>query len=498
MECVISIDLGTQSIRVAAYDLEGRLINLTHKTCKTYYPAPGMAEQDPEEWWSGVKSCIREIKSQCSSIRVMAVAVSATSSTVLAVDSAGNPLTRAIMWMDTRAALQAERITKMFHPVLSWCGGVVSAEWFLPKLLWIKEKQPEVYSKAYLFVEALDWLNYKLTGRWVCSQCTASCKWNYIPGEGWPNDFLIAIGLPELPEKVPRKILPVGEVIGEVKKEVALDFGWQGSIPVVQGGIDAHSSLVGTGSLKKGDIVLVLGSSSVLLMHTATSSPIQGFWGPYKEPLIKGLNLLEGGQTSSGSIVEWFVEKVAKHYSQEGREKGLAPFEVLDLEASRIGPGAGGIVVLDHWQGNRTPYKDPSSRGVIWGLTLYHDASQLGRAIYEGISFGIRLLLDRLREERIKFGKIKVCGGGAKSRLWLQILADVSEQSLEVTSENMTLLGNAIVAATGVGVFHSLEEGSSIMCPVFREIAPRTPFAAYESNYERYKKLYPLLKDLIC
>ncbi|MEM2002520.1 MAG: FGGY-family carbohydrate kinase, partial [Candidatus Methanomethylicaceae archaeon] len=198
--------------------------------------------------------------------------------------------------------------------------------------------------------------------------------------------------------------------------------------------------------MKEGDVVLILGSSSVLLMHTAISNPIQGFWGPYKEPLIAGLNLIEGGQTSSGSIIRWFVEKIARHYSWEGQQKGLSPFEILDLEASKVAPGAGGVVVLDHWQGNRTPYKDPSSRGLIWGLTLYHDAPHLGRAIYEGISFGVRLLLDRLKEERVKFGDIKVCGGGTKSRLWLQILADVAERPLKVTSENMTLLGNAVLA----------------------------------------------------
>ncbi|MEM2002521.1 MAG: FGGY family carbohydrate kinase [Candidatus Methanomethylicaceae archaeon] len=236
MKCVVSIDLGTQGVRMAAYDLEGRLIGLAYRDYKTYYPAPGMAKQDPEEWWDAVRSCMREIRTEYPSISVVAIAASATSSTVLAVDPKGNPLTRAIMWMDTRAALQAEKITKTSHPLLNWCGGIVSAEWFLPKLLWIKEKQPEVYSKAHLFVEALDWLNYKLTGKWVCSRCVASCKWNYLPGEGWPGDFLTAIGLPELPDKIPANVLSVGEVIGEVRKEVALDFNCGKNIQVVQGG----------------------------------------------------------------------------------------------------------------------------------------------------------------------------------------------------------------------------------------------------------------------
>jgi FGGY-family pentulose kinase len=495
---IVSIDLGTQSARVALYDLKGRLLALAVKSYKTWYPVPGAAEQDPKEWWSAIRSGVVEVTSKYPECSVIGITASATSSTVLPVDSAGNPLARAILWMDTRATKQAEKINRIASPVLRWCGGSVSPEWFLPKLLWIKEKQPELYSEAYLIVEALDWLNYMLTGKWVASQCNASCKWNYIPGEGWPVDFVEAVGLPDLLCKIPSEVLPVGTPIGVLRKEIAADLRCKEGIPVVQGGVDAHLSLVGTGSFREGDVSLVIGSSSVLLMNTTICEPIPGFLGPYKGPLYKGVNLLEGGQISSGAIIRWFVEGVAKHYAIEADRKGLSPFDLLDAEASEVAPGAEGIVVLDHWQGNRTPYKDPASRGLIWGLTLYHGAPQVGRALYEGISFGVRLLFDRLGEGGIQVRDIKVCGGGTKSRLWTQILADVIERPLKVTSENMTLLGNAIVAATGIGVFSSFEEGFLAMKPTFEEVSPIVPFSAYRDSYEKYQKLYRLAKDLVC
>ncbi len=496
IEGVLSIDLGTQSIRAALYTFKGQLLSLATKGYETYYPAPGLAEQNPEDWWKAFKLAVQELVEKCPTISVVAIVASATSSTVLPVDCEGNALTRAILWMDTRASKQARRINETFHPLLRWCGGTVSPEWFWPKLLWIKEEQPKVYSEAYHIVEALDWLNYKLTGRWVSSQCNASCKWNYLSDKGWSTDFFEEIGVPEFMTKIPSEVLPMGTLIGKLRREAAFDLNCKEGIPVVQGGVDAHASVVGLGNFKEGETSLVLGSSSVLLVNTSSCNPISGFWGPYKEPLWKGLNLLEAGQTSSGSILSWFIEKVARHYVFEADRRDLNPFDLLDAEASKVSPGSEGVLVLDHWQGNRTPYKDPDSRGVIYGLTLGHDASHIGRAIYEGISFGIRLLVDYLKRDGIYISCIKACGGGTKSGLWMQILTDICEQPLDITMENMTLLGNAIVGATGVGIFSSFTEGFEMMQPCFTRVAPTTSFSVYQENYEHYCSLYSLLRTL--
>jgi len=494
----MAVDLGTQSIRIGLYDLKGRMLSEVGRKYKTYYPLPGWAEQDPRDWWKAFIGGARETMSRFPNVAILAIAVSATSSTVLPVDHEGNPLNKAIIWMDVRATEQTERINKARHPILKWCGGEVSAEWLLPKVLWFKEKRPEIYEKACLIVEAIDWFNYKLTGRWVGSQCNASCKWNYLPGEGWSKDFLEAIGLAELGQKVPSEILPVGTVIGFLEKDVAREIGCDPGIPVAQGGIDAHTSMIGLGNFEEGEVSLVLDSSSVFLMNVNFSSVIPGFWGPYKDPLYQGVLLLEGGQVSSGSILNWLVEKIAKQYISEAQKHRVTPFDLLDTEASKIPPGANGLIVLDHWQGNRTPYKDPYSRGIIWGLTMNHEVPHIARAIYEGTSFGIRLFLDYLKEKNILVRKIKVCGGGTRSHLWTRILADVCEQPLKVTLENMTLLGSAIVAACSVDAFHSFEEGFLAMQPEFEVISPQYPFSEYQKNYEHYCKLYQISKKLIC
>ncbi|WP_369018178.1 FGGY-family carbohydrate kinase [Thermatribacter velox] len=478
------------------YDIEGRLLWSSQKTYETKFPVPGWAEQNPNDWWEALRLCVREAVKMCPHISVKAIAIDATSSTVLAVGSNGEPLTNAILWMDIRASEQAKKINATNHPILSWCGKQVSPEWFLPKLLWIKEHLPEIYRKAYLIVEALDWLNYKLTGKWVASQCNASCKWNYLPGEGWSIDFLEAIGVPELVEKIPSQILPVGSVIGNIKKDVAHDIGCEESVLIVQGGIDAHIATIGLGSFGEREGSLILGSSSVLLVNARLQKTLEGFWGPYKDPIHKGLSLIEGGQTSSGSIIDWFIKKVAKHYSIKAKATKLNPYEWLDDEASKVPPGSEGLIVLDHWQGNRTPYKDPYSRGIIWGLSLNHEASHIGRAIYEGIAFGIRLLFDHLEKAGIGIKNLKVCGGGTRSKLWLQILSDICEKEMWVTQENASLLGGAILAATGASLFPSIVEAFAAMKPNLKVIKPVKDFSEYLANYELYQKLYVATKPL--
>ena len=218
-------------------------------------------------------------------------------------------------------------------------------------------------------------------------------------------------------------------------------------------------------------------------MNVRACDVIPGFWGPYKDPLYKDIILIEGGQVSSGSILNWLVEKIAKQYVFEAQKNRVTPFDLLDAESLKVPPGANELVILDHWQGNRTPYKDPRSRGVIWGLTMSHGVPNIARAIYEGTSFGIRLFLEYLKEKNIFIQRIKTCGGGVRSYLWTHILADICEQPLKVTLENMTLLGGAIIAACSINVFHSFEEGFLAMKPKFDVVIPEHPFYKYQNMF---------------
>jgi FGGY-family pentulose kinase len=492
---ILGIDFGTQGVRVAVFNANGQLMEMSFAEYPTYYPHPGWAEQDPLHWWKAFKkalaSCLEGVK---ETKRIKGLTLCATSSTVLAVDKSGNPLTKAILWMDNRAYREAERINLTKHPRLKYSGGSDSVEWMIPKALWIKKNLPAVYSKAHLLVEEQDWLNYRLTGKWVSSRCTATCKWNYADVDGgWSEDFMVSIGLEDYRVKLPVRVIPVGQPVGEITRKAAGELGLPPGITVFQGGIDAHIGLLGLGAVKPGQMGVIMGTSFVHLAHTPQPIFRNGLWGPYPNALIDGLWLLEGGQVSCGSLTRWFRDQIAAdlQHSRPGEE----PYQVLAQEAGKVMPGSDGLVVLDTWQGNRTPYRDPLAKGSIWGLTLSHTRAHLYRALLESVAYGTRNILESFNMEDFKINQIIACGGVLKNELWLQIIADVSGVPIRKASFGEAgVLGCAICAASGLGLYPGLAEAAESMVRYGDIVYPTTEnYELYSFYFEQYKKTYALL-----
>lgn len=425
---VIGIDSGTQSLRSGIFDLEGNPVVFATKEYPTYFPKPGWAEQEAEDWWTAtvttVRSCLET--SGINPADVIGISVDGTSSTVVPVGPKGEPLRRAILWMDSRAHRQVEVIAATRHPVLKYVGGQDAVEWMVPKVLWLKENEPEVYARASKIVESTDWLTWKLSGEWTASVCNATCKWNYVPTEGgWQPDFFAAIGLDDVLTKWPTRVLFMGDKVGQLTKEAANELGLLPGITVGQSGIDAHAAMFGLNVVRPGRLALIIGSSTV---HLALSSkPVfdPGIWGPYPEAVVRNTWLIEGGQVSTGSVVNWLRDNFAYREECEAKESGKNVFEVLDGKAAALPPGAEGLVLLDYFQGNRTPLRDPLARGMVWGLSLKHGLAHLLRAVYEATAFGTRHILDTFAASDFHVNEIYACGGGTKSKLWLKIHADV-------------------------------------------------------------------------
>ncbi len=499
---VLAIDAGTESIRSGLFDSSGKPIAIASHPYQTFFPYPGWAEQSPLDWWDGLKKTVAECIQQANILpeAVKAIAIDATSSTVLPVDSTGKPLSNAILWMDGRASKEIELIRQTNHPVLKYSGGEDAVEWMVPKMLWLKKNHPEIYQKASKIVECLDWLNFKLTGEWVASICNATCKWNYVSREnGWPDDFFKLIGLGDFREKWPAKVVSLGEVLGVLTSDAANELGLIASIPVCQGGIDAHIGMLGMGVVSAGDLSLTIGSSSVHLGLMEEPVWSKGIWGPYPDAVIPGLWLAEGGQVSTGAITKWFREQLGYPEVQLSTQMGINAYQILADEASRVPPGSDGLIALDFWQGNRTPYRDPHARGVFVGLTLNHTRAHLYRAILESVAFGTRNILETMANAGCVFDKIIVGGGGSKNRLWLQIHADVCQRPLRtVAFQDSSLLGGAICAALGAGWYPSLVEASSSMTRVEGVVEPNPKvYEQYEYSYRKYVEIYHQLKEIM-
>lgn len=499
---LIGIDGGTASIRVGVFDLQGHCVAFSVKEYGTDFPKPGWAEQDPAEWWTCLQQATKEAlyKSKIDPGDILALSVDGTSSTVVCLDNDLKPLRKAILWMDNRSAVQAKRIFDSNHPVLKRSQAGVSAEWMIPKILWIKENQPEVFIRTKYFMEQADYLTHKLSGEMSLSLNHITHRWFYNRREGgWPTDFYSKIGLSDITEKFSKNILGLGNVVGPLKKEVADLLGLKPNTIVTQGGCDAYVGMLGLNATKAGRAALIAGSSHVLMPMTDKDIYIKGIFGIHPDCVIPGLSAMEGGQVSSGSIVKWFKDNFADAETASAKTRGMDPYSLLTDKASKIPIGSEGLIVLDYWQGNRNPYTDYQVQGAIWGLTLKHKKEHIFRAILEGVAYGTENILRTLSENGLKVESIYISGGTAKSDFWLQMHADVSNIPFCTTQfTEATMLGTAICAAVGAGIYKDLVEAAENMVRIDRIIEPNQKnHEAYEFYFDKYRKTYFSLRPLM-
>ena len=368
--------------------------------------------------------------------------------------------------------------------------GPVSAEWMVPKSLWLKQNRPELFSSAAKICEYQDYINLKLTGRYCASANNVAVRWHFVDGVNPPVSLLEKLDMPELAGKWPKDVLEMGEVVGPLTAAAAEHLGLPVGLPVAQGGADAFVAMVGLGTIRPGQLALITGSSHLHLGVTDTTFHGAGVWGTYSGALVQGVNVVEGGQTSTGSVVNWYKTLCGG---------GDDFYEVVNAEAASVPPGCEGLVVQEHLQGNRTPHTDPLSRGVVSGLTLKHGRGHVYRAILEGISFGTRLIFDAMAANGYSPEEVVVAGGATRSELWVQIHADVAGVPFKRTKcADAPALGAAILAAVGAGCFENVAAAVSVMVHDEGVVHPRPEVhAKYAVPYAAYKATYPALKSLI-
>jgi FGGY-family pentulose kinase len=495
MTYLIGVDVGTQSVRSCLFDLDGAVVASATRPLTTTFPRPAWAEQDPEAWWRGALETLREVLqvSRVDPSEVAALSYDCTACTVVALTDGGAPLRPALLWMDERAHVEAAEASATGHEVLKYCGGKISPQWMIPKGRWLERHEPDVFARARWIVDETDFFTYRLTGRMTASLNTATAKWNYVrPLGGWPADFLRAARAERLAERWPAEVLPVGRPLGRISEAAAREVGLSPATVVVQGGIDAHAGEIALGAVGAGDLALILGSSTCHMAQSPT--PVfANIWGPYPDALVPGLFTLEGGQTATGSIVQWLVERFGGEAVAQAKSRGQDVYAHLDTLAEAIPAGSEGLLVLDYFQGNRTPHKDPLARGTVVGLTLKHTLAHLYRAVYEGICFGTRQILEDMTAAGFTLRRIVAGGGGAKSRLWTQIQADILGRPIHLPRDKATMaLGAAIWAGLGAGVFADYGEAIRRMVHIERAVEPVSERrAVYDALYRQYVDLYP-------
>lgn len=513
----VGIDVGTGSARAGVFDAEGHMLAADNHAIQMWEPTVDFVEQSSEDIWRAVCRAVRGAVAEADiePDRVGGIGFDATCSLAV-VDENGDPVTisptgeperNVMVWMDHRAAEEAERISATNHRVLDYVGGSVSPEMQAPKLLWLKTHLPTSWNRAAHFFDLADYLVYRATSETTRSLCTTVCKWTYLGHEaanggadGWASDFWESIGLADLVSEDYRRIgqmvRPLGEPVGGgLTDEAATDLGLALGTAVSVAAIDAHAG--GIGLLASGDgngcsngdltrrLALIGGTSSCHMAVSQDPRFIDGVWGPYYSAMVPGMWLTEGGQSATGALVDHVI---FSHVRASDLEKKAASakktvYDVLNRRVDELAEPlefpallTRDLHVLPYFHGNRSPRADASLRGMITGLRLSDSLDELARlylATIQAIAHGTRHIIDEMNRKGYQIETIIATGGGTKNPLFLQTHADVTGCEIVLPRESeAVLLGAAMLAAVAGGAFDTVPEAMEEMSGLGEAITP--------------------------
>jgi xylulokinase len=479
---VLGIDIGTSSSKGVLVTSEGQIVASSERAHELSLPLPGWAEHDAEQvWWNDFLFICRDLLAQATQ-PVAALCVSGIGPCFLAADAQGQPLRPAILYgIDTRATREIADLTGQYgaERILERGGSPLTSQSIGPKLLWLQRNEPEVWQQTRQLLMASSFIVERLTGQYVLDHHSASqCDPLYdIHENRWIEEWAqeIAPGL-----ELPRLLWP-SEIAGEVTPAAAALTGLPVGIPVAAGTIDAWSEALSVGVKEPGDLMLMYGTTLffVEVQREAVIHPT--LWST--AGIFKGTHTLAAGMSTSGALTAW-LRQIA----------GDLPYETLLAEAQRVRPGSDGLVVLPYFAGERTPLFDPQARGLISGLTLRHGRGHLYRALLEATAYGVRHVLEVMREAGGEIGRLVAVGGGTKGGLWTQIVSDIVGLPQEIPEKTIgACYGDAFLAALALGLVERQTDWNPITALVEPEPGVR---ATYDTLYSIYRQLYPATLDL--
>jgi xylulokinase len=484
---ILAHDLGTTGNKASLFDEQGKVIASSLSTYGTEYPRPNWVEQNPEDWWKAVCTSTKQLLSSTRTDpkQVACLTFSGQMMGCVVLDRHARPLRNALIWADTRATPQAEQIIsrvgmEKFYRIT---GHRASSSYGAAKIMWVRDHQPEIFNQAYKFVHAKDFIVARLTGEFATDFSDAGGTNLFdLEAYDWSPTLLEAAGLD-------RSILPElhesSDVIGEVLPSIAEEVGLAAGTPVVIGGGDGCCAAAGAGVVREGGAYNYLGSSSWIAI--ASKKPI---FDPTMRTftwvhLMRGMYSPCGSMQAAGGAYQWVRDTFCQQEKEAAELQGISPYELMNQLAEQSTPGANGLLFFPYLLGERSPWWNPDTRAVYFGLTMGHTRADIIRATLEGITLNLKVILDAFRQQGAQIDGIRVIGGGANGRIWRQIMADiygipVLRPSLLVEA---TSLGAALAGGIGVGIYKDWSLAETLT-PIVDENLPDPQLTA------RYEKLY--------
>ena len=489
MVLFLGIDVSTTSAKALLIDAEGRVVSSASSDLPISTPKPLWSEQDPHDWWQGTAQSIRKALAQAgvAGDAVQAVGLTGQMHGLVLLDKSGQVLRPAILWNDQRTASQCEQINHTIGEkrLLEITGNQALTGFTAPKILWVRQNEPQVYGQVAHILLPKDYVRYRLTGEHATDKADGAGMLLFdLKQRDWSAEILSAL---EIPVEWLPKTYEGPQITGQITELAAEATGLKAGTPVVGGGGDQAAQAVGVGAVSAGIVALTLGTSGVVFASTEQ---------PFIEPQgrlhafchsVPGVWHLMGVMLSAAGSLRWFRDTLAP---------GM-PYDDLLAPTAEIPPVSEGLLFLPYLTGERTPYPDPLARGAFVGLTVRHTRAHMTRAVLEGVAFGLRDSMELMRAAGLgEIRQVRVSGGGARSPLWRQILSDVLNTELvTVNTTEGAAYGAALLAGVGANAWSSVAESCQATVKTVEQTGPRLDTVArYESAYGQYRALYPALK----
>jgi len=484
----LGIDVSTTGAKALLVDADGAVVSSATTPLTLSTPHPLWSEQDPAEWWSGTAASIQKTLRQAgvSGDAVAAVGLTGQMHGLVLLDEAGEVLRPAILWNDQRTAAQCDEIRSRlgFERLVQITGNNALTGFTAPKILWVQQHEPQVYRRARHILLPKDYIRYRLTSQYAMDKADGSGTILFdLAARTWSPEVLQAL---EIPAEWLPPTFEGPEVTGQISPQAAAQTGLKAGTPVMAGGGDQAAGAVGVGAVEAGIVSLALGTSGVVF--ASTERPFvepQGRLHAFCHALPERWHFM-GVMLSAAGSLQWYRDTLAPGES----------FDALLAPAADVPPGSDGLLFLPYLTGERTPHPDPLARGAFVGLTLRHSRAHLSRAVLEGVAFGLRDSFELIkRAGKIHVRQVRVSGGGARSLLWRQILADVLGADLvTVNTTEGAAFGAALLAGVGAGAWSDVRSACQAAIHITGQTSPSG--ASYERFYENYCQLYPALKPI--
>lgn len=483
----IGVDLGTSSVKILLVNSSGEILNEISKDYPVFYPHPGWSEQNPADWWNAVEQGINELISGFDKASVAGIGCGGQMHGLVVLDENDNIIRPAILWNDGRTSAEVEYLNEVIgKDVISEnTANIAFAGFTAPKLLWMRKNEPELFAKINKIMLPKDYINYMLTGVHCCDYSDASGMLLLdVEKKCWSAKMLDVCGVKI--EQMP-KLYESFETVGALKKDVAEKLGLNYNVNVVAGAGDNAAAAIGTGTVGNGKCNISLGTSGTVFISSSDfgvdpNNALHAF------AHADGNYHLMGCMLSAASCNSWFMDSILRDVDYTEAQNEITE-EML---------GKNRVFFLPYLMGERSPINDTNARGTFTGLTMDSSRADMLLAIFEGVAFAIRDSFEVAKLLGIDIKRSNICGGGAKSRLWKNIMANVLGLPLDtVKTEQGPGYGGAILAMVGCGEYESVEKACSVLVGISDTVYPDPELVSlYEKQYNKFKKIYPALKNV--